>query len=310
MAAKAHGHMKVQEPILTDDDKAVWDAWMRAAGEHARTRSFARKVERARVAIIEACEWVERHPVPNREGPIGASASSGKDSTVMLDIIANRAGCKHVVAVTQQDDLDYPGVPEFTAARAARLGIKQHLIVPSVSAKEWIAEAAKRGELACYDDVHTRAAGLSKNLFYPLMEADNKKRPLAFLGLRREESRNRDRVASWAARDAWERRETQEEGPNSGLTRWHKGTAHWRCYPLMDFTGIDVYAYAARYDVPLLHVYRCVGLMHREDPSRVRVAWWLPAGHTADGQAAWLRRYYPSLHRQLVAWMPETTLFS
>ena len=76
----------------------------------------------------------------------------------------------------------------------------------------------------------------------------------------------------------------------------------------LDARAFDIYGYAARYDVPLLPVYQCVGLMHRDDPSRIRVAWWLPAGHTADGQVAWLRRYYPSLYRQLCAWMPDARM--
>lgn len=46
------------------------------------------------------------------------------------------------------------------------------------------------------------------------------------------------------------------------------------------------------------------------DPARIRVAWWLPAGHTADGQVAWLRRYYPSLYRQLTAWMPDARMYA
>lgn len=301
--------MPADEPVLRDDDREAWGAWMRAAAVHGRTQAFARKVERARVAVIEACEWVERHPVPGRTQPPGASVSSGKDSTIMLDLIAARAGCRHVVAVTQQDDLDYPGEHEFAAARAARLGVAQHLIVPTVSARAVIAEAAARGELMSYDDIHTRAAKLSDQTFYPLMEADNRTRPLAFLGLRREESRHRDRVAFWAAREAWARRQDGEDGPNSGFTRWHKGSEHWRSYPVADFTGIDIYAYASRYDVPLLPVYQCVGLMHRRDPSRIRVAWWLPGGHTADGQVAWLRRYYPSLYALLCEWMPEASLF-
>lgn len=300
--------MAVEEPVLTDDDRAVWDSWMRAAREHARTQAFARKVERARVAVIEACEWVARHPVPDRTAPPGASASSGKDSTVMLHLIAELAGCRHVVAVTQQDDLDYPGEHEYVAARAARLGIAQHILTPPMSVLGLIADAARRGELRSHDELHTRASRIPRETFYALLEDDNLTRGLAFLGLRREESKNRDRVAAWAVNEAWRRREAGEEGPNSGLTRWHKGSGHWRCYPVAEFRGIDVYGYAARYDVELLPVYRCVGLMHRDDPSRIRVDGWIPGGHTQDGQVAWLRRYYPSLYRTLLSWMPDARM--
>jgi 3'-phosphoadenosine 5'-phosphosulfate sulfotransferase (PAPS reductase)/FAD synthetase len=300
----------VTEPILRDDDRAVWEAWMRAAAVHGRTQAFARKVERARVAVIEACEWVEQHPVPGRTEPPGASMSSGKDSTVMGHLIAVLAGCRHVVAVTQQDDLDYPGEHEFAAERAARFGMAQHIVSPHESVRAQIASAAERGELRSYDELHTRASRIPRETFFALLEADNLTRPIAFLGLRREESRNRDRVATWASIEAARLRESGGDGPRSGLTRWHKGSGHWRCYPIADFTGLDVYAYAARYDVSLLPVYQCVGLMHRRDPSRIRVDGWVPGGHTADGQVAWLRRYYPSLYRQLCEWMPDASMYT
>ena len=76
----------VTEPILRDDDRAVWEAWMRAAAVHGRTQAFARKVERARVAVIEACEWVEQHPVPGRTEPPGASMSSGRSKNTSTNI--------------------------------------------------------------------------------------------------------------------------------------------------------------------------------------------------------------------------------
>jgi hypothetical protein len=34
----------------------------------------------------------------------------------------------------------------------------------------------------------------------------------------------------------------------------------------------------------------------------LRKSWWVPGAHT-DG-VAWLARYYPSLYRQLCAWLP------
>jgi hypothetical protein len=46
--------------------------------------------------------------------------------------------------------------------------------------------------------------------------------------------------------------------------------------------------------------------MHREEPWRLREEWWVPGATGARyGQYAWLRRYYPSLWRQLREWMPE-----
>ncbi len=284
----------------------MWDVWWRAAREHARTQAFARRVERARVAILEA---MALPAVASSSVRPGVSWSGGKDSTAMTHLAVVLAGLGRAVqVVSEKDDLDYPGEREYVERWAAEWGADLEILTPPVSPRAWIEEAAARGEIRSYDDVHTRAAGLSKACFYNVMEASNAGRPLVMLGLRREESNARDWVAVKSARAAQKRRRDESEGPTSGLTYWHKGSSQWRCVPVSEFRGLDVYAYLARYDIEPLPVYRCLALMHRDRPWMLRKSWWLPGGHAADGQVAWLRRYYPSLYRQLCAWMPDASL--
>lgn len=297
-----------EEPILDDNDREAWDAWMRAAREHARTRAFARRVERARAAVCEALALPEVAGATTRPG---VSWSGGKDSTVMTHLAVVLAGAGRTVqVVSEKDDLDYPGERAYVEELAARWGADLEILTPPVSPSAWITEAAARGELKSYDDVHTRAAGLSKACFYNVMEASNAGRPLVMMGLRREESNIRNHVAARSVMAAMDRRRDGDAGPTSGLTYWHKGASQWRCLPVAEFRGIDVYAYLARYEIDPLPVYRCLGLMHREKPWLLRKSWWLPGGHAADGQVAWLRRYYPSLYRRLVSWMPDAILLA
>jgi 3'-phosphoadenosine 5'-phosphosulfate sulfotransferase (PAPS reductase)/FAD synthetase len=312
MAAESHD-VSASEPILTADDRACWDSWMRAAREHSRTQAHKRLVERARRGVVEILDHIDAHPVETPPGSTpkrpGVSVSGGKDSTVMAHLVCVTAGCaSRVEIVSEKDDLDYPGEREHVEALASLCGAPLTILTPPVSPREWIAEAAARGELRSCDDVHSRAAGLSKACFYGLMEADNEGRPLVFLGLRREESGVRTMVANRALGMRTRARAAGVEWPETGLSYWHKGGSQWRCLPVAEFAGIDVYAYAAAHDLELLPVYRCLALMHRVKPWMIRKSWWIPGGHAADGQIAWLRRYYPSLYRQLRAWMPDASL--
>lgn len=281
---------------------------MKGAREHAKTQSFARRVDRARGAIIEALSLREVAGTSTRPG---VSWSCGKDSTVMTHLVCVEAGAgRSVLVVSEKDDLDYPGEREYAERYASAWGLDLEILTPSISPSTWVEEAAARGELRSYDDIHTRAAGLSKACFYRVMEASNAGRPLVMMGLRREESNIRNHVATRAVMGAMDRRRDGSAGPTSGLTYWHKGEHQWRCLPVAEFTALDVYAYLASRDIDPLPVYRCIGLMHRDRPGMIRKSWWLPGGHAADGQVAWLRRYYPSLYRKLLSWMPDASLLT
>jgi 3'-phosphoadenosine 5'-phosphosulfate sulfotransferase (PAPS reductase)/FAD synthetase len=210
---------------------------------------------------------------------------------------------REVDVVSEKDDLDYPGEREYVERLARAWGARLEVLTPPISPRDWI--AAKAPEMLACDDVHSRRAGLSKAVFYGLMEESDRGRGLTMLGLRAEESGIRQMVVRRSAGRARERTETGSVGPSSDLTYWHTGARQWRCLPVGKFRGVDVYAYAITHGIDLLPVYRCVAFMHREEPDRIRKSWWLPGSHGAEGQIAWLARYYPSLYRQLRAWMPD-----
>lgn len=296
------------EPVLTREDRAVWDAWWRAAQTHARTQAFRRRVERARAAVIEALS------LPDVVGHVGkapsVSWSGGKDSTAMTHLVCVEAGGRDVVeVVSEKDDLDFPGELDYVQGYAAAWGARLTVITPEVSPATWIAEAAARGEIRCFDDIRSQRAGLSKACFYGLMRENDHGRPLTFLGLRREESAIRNHVAARSVMAAMRRRREGGGGPRSGLTYWHKGEGQWRCLPVAEFRSLDVYAYLASRGIEPLPVYRCVALMNADNPGGVRKSWWLPGEQTANGGLVWLRRYWPSLFRRVVGWMPQATMF-
>jgi 3'-phosphoadenosine 5'-phosphosulfate sulfotransferase (PAPS reductase)/FAD synthetase len=266
------------EPILRAEDHAAWASWQRAASLHAKTRGYARRVDAARRVSEQALAL---------EGSTALMWSGGKDSTVMTHLVCVGLGAR-VPVFSEKDDLDYPGEREYVERLASAWGLDLRVLVPPVSPAQWLAENGR--ELDGASDLHSRAAGLSKACFYNVVESATRDVGTIFLGLRAEESRGRN--ANRAAH---------------GLL-YTRRSGQWVCNPLGDWTGLDVFAYAVANDVELLHVYRCIALMHRHEPWHVRKSWWVPGKSAAYGGAVWLRHYYPSLFRQLCGWVPSARL--
>ncbi len=259
------------EPILRPDDLEAWDILQRQASVHARTAAHGRRVDRARRVIDEA---------PASADPWCAMWSGGKDSTVMVHLLRGRG----VLCISEKDDLDYPGEREYVERIAMSLELDLRIVEPPVSAAEvYRREAATLGPS---DDIHGRAAALSKECFYSVVEAAALPFAGIFLGLRSQESRYR--AVNRATRG----------------TLYRRASGQWTATPLADWSGIDVYAYAVAHDLPLFDVYRCLGLLHRAEPWTLRKSWWVPGASARFGGVVWLRRYYPSLYRRLCEWSP------
>ena len=271
----------MHEPVLTADDRTAWNIWRSTALIHARTRLHALRVERARSLITEALTAAPRWC---------CMVSGGKDSSVMAALVAD--GAPGTQCASEKDDMDYPGEEPYVTDLCARFGLPLTILRPPVSPREVIArEASKVGVLG---DWHGRSADLSRKCFYEVVEAHGENYDGIFLGLRSDESRAR--AINRATHGALYHKIPSKRHP----------TGQWVCCPLSDWRGIDVYAYCFMHDIPLLPVYQCIGLMHRAEPWRIRKSWWLPNGTSARyGDVAWLRRYYPSLYRQLCEWMPD-----
>lgn len=274
----------------------MWRTWMRAAEVHASTRAFQRHVDSAKWAVEKALRLAMEAGLPERTC---FSASAGKDSSVGWHLVAVEMGipCE---AVSEKDDLDFPGEESYLRALEAAWGVPVRIVHPPVSPSAFIEDQARRGSLQPGDDIHARSAGLSKACFYKVIEEATRDYSVHMLGLRAEESGQRAILTQVKGR-VYELRGARVKGSDA--------PRQFRCNPIAGWTGLDVYGYAASRGFDLLHVYRCVGLMHADDPSRVRKSWWLPGASSSRGQVAWLHRYYPSLYERMRGWMPHASMF-
>lgn len=184
-----------------------------------------------------------------------------------------------VTVLSEKDDLDYPGEEQYVLDTAAAWGLRLQIVRPEVSPWGWL--IANRHALGAGSEMHARSSGLSKACFYGVMQDADRPFDGVALGLRSEESAIRRGVRERRGR----------------VFRLASGQI--RCLPVADWSGLDVLAYAHSRGVDLLHVYRCIGLMHRDEPWMVRKSWWIPGSHAGSGGVQWLRRYYPSLYAKL-----------
>lgn len=268
------------EPVLSADDIEVWNRWRRTASIHGRTLAHRRRVD----AAIRLIEQVASE-VPNA----AVSWSGGKDSTVMTHMACVRVGAPMTV-LCEKDDLDFPGEEDYVRRIASAWGLRLRMIRPEVSPRAWVEARAR--ELHPGDDIHSRSAGLSKACFYGLMAEANRGFGAVLLGLRTEESGARRKLR--AARGRY----------------YELADGTRRVLPIADWRGVDVFAYAEANGIELLPVYKCVAMMHADEPWRIRKSWWLPGDSARFGQVAWLRRYWPSLFRQMEEWMPSAGTFT
>lgn len=261
----------MSEPVLSAEDVRVWDRWCITFAMHARTLRYQRAVDSARRVASEALS-VARAP--------SVSWSGGKDSTALAHLVRVGLGAD-VHVLSEKDDLDYPGEESYVRGLADAWEVNLTIVRPPVSPLAWLLE--RRGQLSAADDMHSRAAGLSKACFYGPMDEANKQHDLLLWGLRAEESTRRRALLT---------RKGHTYQVKSGPAR---------CAPLAHWTGLDVFAYLQTHDVDPLHVYRCCGFLpeHRLRPWLIRKSWWIPGAHAAHGAAAWLKRYWPSLFRKL-----------
>lgn len=271
----------IVEPILRPEDHAAWQNWMATARMHARTRLHRVRVDRAKRVVAEFLSCTPDAAV---------MWSGGKDSTAMTYLVCVELGHRSLPVYSEKDDLDYPGEREYVERLAAEWRIDLRIIEPPTSPLEWV--RAHRDELVACDDLHSRAAGLSKECFYGLVEAATAHHEAIMLGLRAKESRGR--LLNRKVRG----------------DSYRKRSGQWVCTPIVDWRGLDVMAYLASREIDVLPVYRCIAFAHAREPWMVRKSWWLPGHASAMGGMAWLRHYWPSLYEQAKQLVSHANLFT
>ncbi len=201
--------------------------------------------------------------------------SAGKDSTALAGLLADVGAQSECPAFGEKDDIDYPGEVEYLHTLGDALQMPPiEILRPEVSLLGWLAEH----KIDLTEDLHSQAAGLSREHFYGLLQKHRKQsgHTAVVLGLRSNESKHR---AVNRASHGWLYQRAD------GLTV---------CTPLADWEDIDVHAYLMARDLPVLPVYLCIdpGM----DPLRLRKSWWLAGGGVArHGHYQWLRRWWPDL---------------
>lgn len=245
---------------------------------HSLTSQHRRNIDRA-------MDCLSRAVTMGVEWRLGWSA--GKDSTALACLL--RSANWPIRAMSVKDDLDFPGEPEYLVALGARCGITVDILRPPVSLLGFLTESG----IDMTEDLHSRRAELSIQWFYGLLDRYREEQGYsgAVLGLRSNESAGR------------------------AVNRATHGTLYTRrdgltvSTPLADWQDIDVHAYLASQDVPILPTYLCID--DGVEPLRLRKSWYVAGGAMARrGHYRWLRRWWPDLWRLAVGADPRIACLS
>lgn len=266
----------MDEPILKDEDRRIWQRWRKTCLRWSESRAHKRRV-------LRAAEAVDR--MRRRAPDAYVGWSGGKDSTALAHLVTVTCGLDATL-MSIKDDFDFPGEVDYVERLADQWGADLDVLTPDFSLQQWVADRAD--ELSALEDFHSRASEFSDRAFYSLIEAyrNERGRPGVYLGIRKHESAGR--LGHRAAH---------------GLV-YQKKDGETVCQPIADWEGRDVYAYLFSRDIEIHPVYRCVRL--HDHPSDVRKSWWLAGDHASRGATVWLRTYWPSLYRRLCEILPDT----
>jgi len=235
----------------------VQEHYRRQYATHAQLGSFRRRVADAEATL--------RHFLDICDAPY-AAFSGGKDSSACLALLA-RIGRTDIPVLTQADDLDWPEKRAHCHRVVAGLGFHDYTYAE--------APASALAQLAVMDGV-TTARIREREVFWAVVRAfiGARTRTGVILGLRAAESRRRRFVRR-----------------RYGRCYRTRGDGLWRCLPVADWSGVDVFALLVAEGVPWFHLY---DRDRYQPPHEHRLAWLLNPAFLHRGVAAELRRDYPA----------------
>lgn len=245
-------------------DQMGMPAALRAgATAHAMLGLFARRVKRAEAHVAEWLARVERPYV---------AVSSGKDSTVILDLVRRQRA--QTPAVYIDAECSFPETLEWLAATPNLLRFAADEPFLDTLARHGL-EGGKALERAT---MQSTVWGPIKRLV-----ATHGFDGVCY-GLRAEESRERGLHAF-----------------TRGAVFRYQRDGLWACQPIWDWSYADVWAYIVSRGLRYCGVYDRMWDMPHEDQ---RLSYWAGETKRRHGRYAWLRRNYPDLYRQLVERVP------
>jgi len=235
---------------------------------HALLPVFSRRVRRAEERVAEWLAQVARPYV---------AVSSGKDSTVILDLVRRQR--PETVAVYIDADCSFPETMRWleTTPNLIRFPADEPLL-------DTLARYGLDG------GAELERATMQSTVWGPIKRllAEHHFDGMCY-GLRAEESHGRRMHA--AAR---------------GAIFTYKRAGVTACQPIFDWKYDDVWAYIASRSLPYCGVYDRMWDMPMEDQ---RLSYWAGETKRRHGRYAWLRRNYPDLYRQMVVRVPSVTRF-
>jgi len=234
---------------------------------HANTTAFSKR-------IGEAYQNIKQHlTICDR---FGVSLSTGKDSTLMLDLIvrANKEAKKHLEFNFFDSGMEYPETYDMIETIEKKYNININIIEPELNMKE----------LLTYANENKYFPGMFKEYLIDkpsMFCAENFKLQMFFIGLRKEESKGR----------------------MFGLSKVKDGYYfsnkynYYISYPIMDLTVKDVYAYCVKFQVPIHAIYTNDKISLDIEKRRV-------GGYGGDtgynfGRYAYLQQTHPELYDEL-----------
>ena len=260
-------------PRLTPQDTALFERWSTVCLQWADGPTHAQRLTKA---IGITAQFIADHP------DAYIACSGGKDSVALVDLVVATIGQPQIPVMHTWDEFSFPDMIEYLTGLCQmdrwRIGMD---VVNVVGSQQILQDRAAIGQAWADDDYCSRSSVKS---WFDCIANYAKGRPV-LLGLRAEESSGRQKNRNL-------------RGPV-----YQKADGQWVCCPIVDWHGIDVYAYLLMRRIPLHPVYHCVRLHER--PDRVRLNGWLVGAHARKGAMIWLRAYYPSLHRRLVEILPD-----
>jgi len=217
------------------------------------------------------------------DGTWTISFSGGKDSTVMLDLV--RRVASDTVAVFADSGAEYPETLDIMAKTA---NVKTYY--PELTILEMYRMVDRYGHTdgEYGSDWHWPMGSIKRCMIYePMTRAQDELHATGgFIGLRAEESYGREMLRRIRGK----------------LLQAKAGD--WRCYPMLDWTTEDIWAYIASRNLEYNEVYDILAEIG-EPREQWRVAPY--AGGTALGFGRWatLKRGWPSLFNRFAAEFPE-----